>query len=96
MLNNGGLKLSEGELSPRQSQTFGTLYSSAWSKLHVLTLSTPDLKRTDSTKHFDRLYVLFHGQSMMNIKAFLSIVPVPAYEINAILIRCYHYDILGK
>ena len=36
---------------------FGTLYPLAWSKLHLLTLSRPDLKPTCSTKHSDSLYV---------------------------------------
>ena len=56
---DGGLKHLESELSPRQPRPFGTLYPLAWSKLHLLTLSRPDLKPTCSTKHFDRLHVQF-------------------------------------
>ena len=54
------LKKCEDELIPvltRQPRPFATLYLSAWSKLHIFTLSRPGLKRTCSTKHIDSLYV---------------------------------------
>ena len=60
-------------LSPRQPRPFGTLYPSAWSKLHLLTLSRPDLILTCSTKHFD-LYLSFLDQSIINtIKRFWAL-----------------------
>ena len=43
---DGGLKHLESDLSPRQPRPFGTLYPLAQSKLHLLTLSKPDLKLT--------------------------------------------------
>ena len=38
---------------PKAAPTLGTIYPSAWSKIHLLTLSRPDVKLTCPTKHFD-------------------------------------------
>ena len=49
----------------KAAQPFGTLYPSAWSKLHLLTLSRPHLKLTWSKNHFNSKTYMFN-------KAFFS------------------------
>ena len=68
----------------RQSQPFGTLYPSAWSKLHLLTLSRPDLKFTFSTNRFYSVYVYYHDESIMNtIHRIWALCFGHAYHVSA-------------
>ena len=60
MTNMAAWNVWKASFLPRQPHPYGICYPSAWSKLHLLTLSRPGLRLSSATKNFNRLHVYMY------------------------------------